>query len=172
MNSCVLMAKIIRSPELRYTQDNQTAVAQMLVEFDGQKPEDPPSTLKVVGWGNLATEISEKYTEGDRVIIEGRLSMTVFDRPEGYKEKRAELVVSHIYHLDNLGTSSSYTAPTETTPPKAEKKDKVVPINSYKNKPTAPVAEEVIEEPTYESNLPTPQPVAAGVEQDLDDIPF
>ncbi len=33
MNSCVLMAKVIRNPELRYTSDNQREVAQMLVEF-------------------------------------------------------------------------------------------------------------------------------------------
>lgn len=170
MNSFVLMAKIIRSPELRYTQDNQKAVAQMLVEFEGQKPEDPPATLKVVGWGNLATEISEKYTEGDRVIIEGRLSMTVFERPEGYKEKRAELVISHIYPLDGLGTASSYTqTSTTTTPPK---KEKVVEMNSYKNKTTEPAKEKVLEEPTYETNFSSSQPVAAGVEQDLDDIPF
>lgn len=166
MNSCVLMAKIIRSPELRYTQDNQTAVAQMLVEFEGQKPEDPPSTLKVVGWGGLATEISEKYTEGDRVIIEGRLSMTVFDRPEGYKEKRAELVISHIYHLDSLGTATN--TPSTETRPKPE--EKVAAMNNYKNKNTAPVKED-FDEPSYES-FSSPQPVAAGVEQDLDDIPF
>ena len=30
MNSCILMAKIVRRPELRYTQDNQTPYAQML----------------------------------------------------------------------------------------------------------------------------------------------
>ncbi|MDJ0561735.1 MAG: single-stranded DNA-binding protein, partial [Microcystis sp. M53599_WE4] len=29
MNSCILMAKIVRRPELRYTQDNQTPYAQM-----------------------------------------------------------------------------------------------------------------------------------------------
>lgn len=168
MNSCVLMAKIIRSPELRYTQDNQTAVAQMLVEFEGQKPEDPPSTLKVVGWGGLATEISEKYTEGDRVIIEGRLSMTVFDRPEGYKEKRAELVISHIYHLDSLGTTTNTSSSTET---RSKPEEKVAALNTSKNKNTAPVKEDVFDEPSYES-FSSPQPVAAGVEQDLDDIPF
>lgn len=168
MNSCVLMAKIIRSPELRYTQDNQTAVAQMLVEFEGQKPEDPPATLKVVGWGGLATEISEKFTEGDRVIIEGRLSMTTFDRPEGYKEKRAELVISHIYHLDGSGSVSA-TPSAATTAPKS--KEKVVAMNSYKNKTSEPPKKDVFDEPTYD-HFPSAQPVAAGVEQDLDDIPF
>ena len=42
-------------------------------------------------------------------------------------------------------------------------------MNDYKNKTTeVPKAE--FDEPTYD--LPSSQPVAAGVEQDLDDIPF
>ena len=63
MNSCVLMAKVIRNPELRYTSDNQREVAQMLVEFAGRRSEDPPATLKVVGWGGLATQMKETCTK-------------------------------------------------------------------------------------------------------------
>ena len=100
MNSCVLMAKVISNPELRYTSDTQTEVAQMLVEFEGRRKEDPVSTVKVVGWGNLAAQMKESYHEGDRLIIEGRLAMNTFERKEGFKEKRAELVASHIYTID------------------------------------------------------------------------
>ena len=100
MNSCVLMAKIVRSPELRYTQDNQLAVAQMMVEFENISPNNPPSTLKVVAWGNLATEIEQKYSEGNQVILTGRLKMDLVER-QGYKEKIAELTISHIYPISN-----------------------------------------------------------------------
>lgn len=37
---------------------------------------------------------------GDRLILEGRLKMDTIDRPEGFKEKRAELVVSRFYTVD------------------------------------------------------------------------
>ena len=107
MNSCVLMGKVVSTPELRYTSDTQTEVAQMLVEFEGRRAEDPPSTLKVVGWGNLATQMKETCTEGDRLILEGRLSMNTFERKEGFKEKRAELVISHFYPLNDTGVSSN-----------------------------------------------------------------
>ena len=109
MNSCIVMAKIIRSPELRYTQENQTPIATMLVEFEGTRPEEPPATLRVVSWGNMASEVQEKYSEGDRIIIVGRLSMNTIDRPEGFKEKRAELTVSQIYAVDG-SDSEAFTA--------------------------------------------------------------
>jgi single-stranded DNA-binding protein len=92
------MAKIVRSPQLRYTQDSQLAVTEMMVEFDNLSPNNPPSNLKVVAWGNLATEIEQKYVEGNQVVLTGRLKMDVVER-QGYKEKIAELTISHIYPL-------------------------------------------------------------------------
>jgi len=100
MNSCILIAEIIQEPQLRYTSDKQTAIAEMLVEFPGLRSEDPTGKLKVVGWGNLASEITEHYHIGERVVLQGRLSMNTIERPEGFKEKRAELTVSKIYSLE------------------------------------------------------------------------
>jgi len=63
------MAKIVRRPELRYTQDNQTPYAQMLVEFSANRAEATPTNLRAVAWGNLASEVAQNYNEGDQVIF-------------------------------------------------------------------------------------------------------
>lgn len=171
MNSCILIAKIVRSPELRYTQDTQTPISQMLVEFEGLRPEDPPATLKVVGWGNLATEIQEKYTEGNQVIIEGRLSMNMIDRPEGFKEKRAELVVSRIHLLETNISYSAVAAP----PPSPNVSNNVVSMDSYKspgqdldrtNRQVTPKS------PMNETPSTPIQSVSNSGDGNLDDIPF
>jgi single-strand DNA-binding protein len=167
MNSCVLMAKIVRRPELRYTQDNQTPYAQMLVEFEGSRPEDPPATVRAVAWGNLASEVAEKYQESDRVILEGRLSMQTIERQEGFKEKRAELVISHVYRLDGTVTASATSTPA---------KDKVVPLT-----PQAPKAAESAKstdegdfeyDSSYELSNPSAHASSDAIEENLDDIPF
>jgi single-strand DNA-binding protein len=102
------MAEIVQEPQLRYTTD-QLAIAEMLVQFPALKAEDPPATLKVVGWGNLAQTIQEGYHVGDRVIVEGRLGMNTIDRPEGFKEKRAELTIQKIHRLEADAQLTSYT---------------------------------------------------------------
>ena len=54
VNHCLLEVEVLEAPQVRYTQDNQTPVAEMAVQIDGLRPDDPPGQLKVVGWGNLA----------------------------------------------------------------------------------------------------------------------
>jgi single-strand DNA-binding protein len=170
MNSCILMAKIVRRPELRYTQDNQTPYAQMLVEFFPNRSDAVPANLKAVAWGNLASEVAQKYNEGDQVILEGRLSMQMIDRPEGFKEKRAELVINNLHHFDGSMSSSEITTPSP---------EKVVPINAYKShktqvEPVSPAPKGDFEyDASYELSNPSSwQPTDTSVEENLDDIPF
>lgn len=106
MNSCILMAQIVSDPELRSTQD-QTSVSTMMVEFESTREGEAPGKVQVEGWGNLAEEINQTYRSGDRIVIEGRLSMNLFEMPEGYKEKRAKLVASRIYPLGASSTGNS-----------------------------------------------------------------
>lgn len=151
MNQCILMAEVIQAPQLRHTQDN-LAVAEMVVQFEGAKPTDPPSRLKVVGWGNLAQMVQESCGEGDRVILEGRLRMGTQER-DGYKEKIAELTLSRLHRLsggDLISAMPPVAAPGMAPSPAPG--------------PARPAPTTVSPSQTYRAT-----PVAAG---DLDEIPF
>lgn len=156
MNSCILMAQIISDPELRSTQD-QVSVSTMMVEFESTKEGEDPGKVQVEGWGKLAEEIKSTYNVGDQVIIEGRLSMNLFEMPEGYKEKRAKLVASRIYPLSSVSTGvSNYT----------QQSDSVVDF-APTPKPQAA--------PAYVAPEPAPTPESApvnGGNEDWDEIPF
>ncbi len=176
MNSCILMAEVVQEPQLRYTND-QMAIAEMMVKIEGLRDDDPPSTLKVIGWGNLAQEIQSTYHEGDRIIIEGRLGMNTIDRPEGFREKRAELTAQRIHKLgvgegvtstadpsslsstmgsNTGGTSSPAPAPARSAPPAG--KPKAAGKSSAKSGAS---------EAAPSSYAPSPTESA-----DYDDIPF
>ncbi|MDJ0772159.1 MAG: single-stranded DNA-binding protein [Mastigocoleus sp. MO_167.B18] len=192
MNSCILMAEIIQPPQLRYTSDN-LEIMEMMVQFTSVREGESPSNLKVVAWRNTAKEIQQNYHQGDRVILEGRLSMSTFQRPEGFKEKRAELTVQRIYPLSsavNTGAATTMeTIPATTANP------------SFAAQPAGTSFESRSPEPTFNSPVPaaapspgnndfgnTPQPnfepaasptpnyepstYPAMTEPDVDDIPF
>ncbi|ACK68989.1 single-strand binding protein/Primosomal replication protein n [Gloeothece citriformis PCC 7424] len=183
MNSCVLMAKIISTPQLRYTQDGQRSFTEVLVEFAPLRPEEAPATLRVIGWGNLATEMVENYSEGNWVILEGRLSMIRFDRQEGFKETRAQLTISHIYRVDGQVVATVPASNVAKTPAVAATataaRDNVVAMNPFKSKPPQLDTFEPEIEPPFSPppvQQPSRQPVSVPDEssddQDLDEIPF
>ncbi len=185
MNSCILMAQIIQDPELRYTPENQTPLAQMLVQFPGQRAEDPPITLKVVVWGNFANEVKQNYAVGDRVIIEGRLSMNTIDRSEGFKEKRAELTASRIYKLgadtdfeSHVAAPSEFDSPAPASAPKSN--NVVVPMRSNRRSAAMSDSSDLDRDyassrtdSTYESaTVQSSTSANPDSQKDLDDIPF
>jgi single-stranded DNA-binding protein len=153
------MAEIIKDPELRYTQEGQMAIAEMMVQFAGLRAEDPASSLKVIGWGTLAQQIQEQFHTGDKVVIEGRLTMTTVDRPEGFKEKQASMTASRVHLLGAEGTMTSTVAVAspEATPAKA-----AAPAAAPKSTPAV----------SKPAATPAPQPAAAADLPNYDDIPF
>ncbi|EKV03457.1 single-stranded DNA-binding protein [Leptolyngbya sp. PCC 7375] len=135
MNHCILMGEIVESPQLRYTSDNQTPIAEFKIKIAGLRPDDSPSQFKAVGWGNLAQTIQDaSYGPGDRVVVEGRLTMKTVDRPEGFREKQAEITVQRLHRIaemqsmlmaaappiaegSNSGSSPAASAPKPSSPP-------------------------------------------------------
>ena len=179
MNSCVLMAEIIQEPQLRYTAEN-LAITEMLVQFpNSQRAEDQLVTLKVVGWGNMATEIQQNYHIGDRVLLAGRLGMNTVERQEGFKEKRAELTVQQIQALGSgFNPSPAVTAtPVQQTSPAVPSPQNEVNVRPVTAPATTPLS--VVPQPTNFVPTPSPQNVertnyqpVKEQEPDPDDIPF
>ena len=156
MNNCILMAEIVQAPQLRYTADNQTPISEFTVKFPGLRENDAPGQMKVVGWGNLAQEIQERYREGDRVLLEGRLGMNTVERPEGFKEKRAEMTVQRVSPIGDLQNMSI----DEPTP---------VAAGKFVGAGTTPTSTPSAAAPA------APAPAAAtpaAAPPDFDDIPF
>lgn len=161
MNTFILMAEIVQAPQLRYTSDSQTPVAEFIVQFPGLKDGDNPSQIKVIGWGNLAQEIQTTYQLGDRVLMEGRLNMNVVDRPEGFREKQAEMTVQRIHSLNALGSMAMpQGAPVNTI-------TAVSPATVNPSMSAAPVSGTG----TSVGNSPTVAPPSSS-EPSYDDIPF
>ena len=99
MNHCLIQAVINSAPQMRYTKENQTAIAEMIVNFKGLRSEDPVRELKILGWGNIAQAMIDELKEGQNIVIEGRLRMNSVTRKDGTKEKQAELTASKIHQI-------------------------------------------------------------------------
>ena len=112
MNHCLIQAVISSAPQMRYTKESKTPIAEMTVKFKGLRDEDPSRELKVVGWGTIAQEMVEGLREGQNVVVEGRLRMNSVTRKDGTKEKQPELTASKFHNIsleDQIVTSEKDT---------------------------------------------------------------
>ena len=107
MNHCLIQAIVNSAPQMRYTKENKTPIAEMTVNFKGLRDEDPRRELKVLGWGNIAQEMVGELKEGQSIVLEGRLRMNSITRKDGTKEKQPELTTSRIHHISPAGKIAS-----------------------------------------------------------------
>ncbi len=103
----MLEVLVKKGPTIRFTQDNKTPIAEIEAQFDSLRVDDPPSTIKVVGWGKLAEELKNTVQVNSKLVIEGRLRMNSVPRQDGTKEKRAEFTLSRIHPFSTKTTVSS-----------------------------------------------------------------
>ena len=106
----MLEVLVKKAPTIRFTQDNKTPLAEFEAEFDSLRADDPPSTIKVIGWGKLAEELQQKVQVNSKLVIEGRLRMNSVPRQDGTKEKRAEFTLSRIHPFSNNSAVSKISS--------------------------------------------------------------
>ena len=97
MNKVVLVGRLTRDPEVRYSQgDNATAVARYTIAVDRRfKRDNEPSAdfIPCVIFGRSA-EFAEKYfRQGMRVAISGRIQTGSYTNKDGVKVYTTEVIV-------------------------------------------------------------------------------
>ena len=150
MNHCLIQSVIKTNPQMRYTKDNQTPIAEMMVGIKGLRNDDPVNDLKVLGGGSIAQEMVDHLKEGHHVVLEGRLRMNSVTRKDGTKEKQAELTASRIHHITRreIGSNENNSDPNQITRKETNEnmgQKEISPENSNWN--SAPLVPEVDEIP-------------------------
>ena len=112
----MLEVLVKNAPTVRFTQDNKTPLAELEVEFDSLRADDPPCAIKVVGWGKLAEELQNTVQVNSKLVIEGRLRMNTVPRQDGTKEKQAEFTLSRIHPLSLNTDVSSIHSQSKSNP--------------------------------------------------------
>ena len=161
VNHCLLEVEVLEAPQVRYTQDNQTPVAEMAVQFDWLRPDYPPGQLKVVGWGSLAQDLQNRVQVGQRLMVEGRLRMNTVTRQDGVKEKRAEFTLSRLHPVggSSAGAPMAASAPA---PMAASRPPAAAPVRAAAPAPTAQPAP-----PAWNAS-----PLVPDLPEGEDEIPF
>ena len=126
LNHIVIMGRLTRDPELRYTQ-SQTPVASFSLAVDrdfggrdgGEKQTD---FIDCVAWRQTAEFVNKYFTKGSMAVVSGRLQIRDWTDRDGGKRRSAEVVVDNMYFGESKrrdsgdsrsdSYSSSYSRPS------------------------------------------------------------
>lgn len=129
MNKVIMMGRLTRDPEVRYSQGaSQTAVARFSLAVDRRwKREGEPEAdfFNCTAFGKLA-EFAEKYLrQGTKVVTTGRIQNDNYTNKEGQKVYSVQIIVEEIEFAESKNASAAnggaapYQASSKPSPSQA-----------------------------------------------------
>ena len=124
MNKVILMGRLTRDPDVRYSAgENSTAVARYTLAVDRRFRRDGDSAtadfIGCVAFGRQA-EFAEKYLrQGTKIAITGRIQTGSYTNREGQKVYTTDVVVEEQEFADSKnagGNNGGYSAPQHNNP--------------------------------------------------------
>jgi len=115
INKVILIGRIVRDPELRYTQSG-TPVASFSIANgktwtqNGEKKEET-SFFNCVAWSKAGEIITQYCKKGSQICIDGRLQQRSWEDQNGNKRQSVEIVVESFQFLTPKGGQQESSSP-------------------------------------------------------------
>ena len=115
LNRIVLIGRLTKDPELRYT-PNGKAVASFTLAVDrpfrNQQGEREADFINIVVWGAQAENCANYLSKGKLAAVDGRLQIRSFDGQDGQKRWITEAVADNVRFLSPKDNASGAGAGT------------------------------------------------------------
>lgn len=117
MNKVILIGRLTKDPELRYTSNNNTAVCSFTLavdrRFTKQGEEKQADFISVVVWDKQAEFCSKYFQKGSKMAVVGRIQTRTWDDTEGKKHYVTEVVAEDVEFVESKkseGSSGKFAA--------------------------------------------------------------
>ena len=103
LNRVVLVGRMVRDPELRYTPAGAAVCSFSLANgksyTQGSEKKEQTSYFDIVAWSKLGELIAEYCKKGTQIAVEGRLQQRTWNDSEGNRKSKIEVVADNIQFL-------------------------------------------------------------------------
>jgi single-strand DNA-binding protein len=111
MNKCVLIGRLTKDLDLRYTPSG-TAVAKFTLAVDRPRRSDSEKEtdfIPVVAWGKTAENCANYIGKGSLVAVEGRIQVRTYEAKDGGRRWVTEVIAERVVFLDKRGERAADT---------------------------------------------------------------
>lgn len=110
LNRIVLIGRLTKDPELRYTPNGKAVAGFTLAvdrSFKNQQGEREADFINIVVWGNQAENCANYLAKGKLAAVDGRLQIRSFDGQDGQRRWVTEVVADNVRFLSPKTSSDS-----------------------------------------------------------------
>ena len=111
MNKVILIGRLVRDPEVRYTTgEKTTAIASFSLAVDRKFKQDNQPTADFINCKALGKtgEVAEKYVrKGSKIGVTGRIQTGNYTNKDGIKVYTTDVMVEEIEFCESKGASKS-----------------------------------------------------------------
>ncbi len=103
MNKVILIGRLVKDPEMRYTQSGK-GVCSFVLAVDRRFSKEGQQTadfIPIVAWNKLAEIVGDNLTKGRRISVEGRMQVRNYDAQDGTKRYVTEVIADEVEFLDS-----------------------------------------------------------------------
>lgn len=116
MNKVILLGRLTKDVEVRYTQNSNTLVSSFTLavnrRFTKQGEERQADFINIVAWSKLGEFISKYFKKGQQVAIVGRIQTRNYEDDNGQKHYITEVVAEEAYFAESKKEDNNETANT------------------------------------------------------------
>ena len=113
MNKIILLARLTRDPEVRYSQgENSMAIASFSVATNRKfKRDGEPDAdfFNCTAFGKQAEFVEKYLKKGTKILLSGRVQNDNYTNKEGQKVYSVRIMVEEIEFAESKGTSDAVT---------------------------------------------------------------
>ena len=123
MNKVVLIGRLTRDTELRYTGSNLPVATFAIAvnrPFSNQAGEREADFINIVVWRKQAENCKNYLTQGSQVAIEGRIQTRSYDDQNGQKRYITEVIADNVEFLGSRNSSTNSNNMSATASKSAE----------------------------------------------------
>ena len=106
MNKIILIGRLTRDPELRFT-NSGTAVCSFTLAVDRRNKEKETDFINIVVWNKAGENCAEYLKKGRQAAVEGRLQIRNYDGNDGTKKYVTEVVADNVEFIGSVGKENT-----------------------------------------------------------------
>ena len=107
MNKVIIVGRLTKDPELKYTPGDGTAVCRFTVAINRQFKKDETDFINCVAFGKTGETIAQYFTKGRQIALAGNIRTGSYQAQDGTKMYTTNVIIENFEFVGNNSNNSS-----------------------------------------------------------------